>query len=114
MSVYKHKDSPFYHFDFQFKGNRFHGSTGSPNKREAESIERLEREKAKHQARSSSAAISTKLDDVAGRYWTETGQHHVGSETTWRDIDRLVQYFGNTKLLTEITDSDVASLVSWY
>ena len=34
MSVYKHKDSPFYHFDFQFKGDRFHGSTGCKSKRE--------------------------------------------------------------------------------
>src|ERR1035441_539669 len=40
MSVYKHKDSPFYHFDFQFKGNRFHGSTGCTSKREAETFER--------------------------------------------------------------------------
>jgi hypothetical protein len=43
MSVYKHKDSPFYHFDFQWKGDRFYGSTGTANKREAEGIERLQR-----------------------------------------------------------------------
>jgi hypothetical protein len=47
MSVYKHKDSPFYHYDFQFKGNRFHGSTGCTSKREAEAFERNERDQAK-------------------------------------------------------------------
>jgi len=52
MSVYKRKQSPFYHFDFQFKGNRFHGSTGCANKREAEAFERKERDKAKRQVKS--------------------------------------------------------------
>jgi integrase len=83
MSAYKHKDSPFYHFDFQLKGARFHGSTGCTSKREAEAFERTERERAKQQVRSSSS-ISTKLDDVAGRYWNEVGQHHAGADTTWR------------------------------
>jgi integrase len=112
VSVYKHKDSPFYHFDFQFKGARFHGSTGCTSKREAEAVERTERERAKQQVKSSSA-VSTKLDDVAGRYWNEIGQHHAGADTTWRDIERLIGYFGETKLLTEIQDDDVAKLVAW-
>jgi integrase len=112
VSVYKHKDSPFYHFDFQLKGNRFHGSTGCANKREAEAFERDERERAKKQVKQSST-VSAKLDYVAGRYWNEIGQHHAGADTTWRDIERLVGYFGPTKLLTEIHDGDVASLVVW-
>jgi hypothetical protein len=111
MSVYKHKDSPFYHFDFQFKGDRFHGSTGCTSKREAEAFERAARDRAKQQVKSSTSAVSTKLDDVAGRYWNEIGQHHVGEDTTWRDIERLVGYFGETKLLTEIQDDDVARAV---
>ena len=112
MSVYKHKDSPFYHFDFRFKGTRFHGSTGCTSKREAEAFEHGERDRAKQQVRRSSA-VSTKLDDVAGRYWNEIGQHHAGADTTWRDIERLIGYFGETKLLTEIQDDDVARLVAW-
>jgi integrase len=54
-----------------------------------------------------------KIDDVAGRYWGEIGQHHAGAGNTWRDLDRLVKYFGPTKLLTEITGNDVAKLVAW-
>jgi site-specific recombinase XerD len=113
MSVYRHKDSPFYHFDFQFKGDRFHGSTGCTSRREAEAFERAERDRAKQQVRRATSAVSTKLDDVAGRYWNEIGQHHAGADTTWRDIERLVNYFGATKLLTEISDDDVARLVAW-
>jgi integrase len=46
-------------------------------------------------------------------YWTEIGQHHAGATNTWRDLERLVEYFGPTKLLTEITDDSVAQLVAW-
>jgi integrase len=113
MSVYRHKDSPYYHFDFQHKGTRFHGSTGCTSKREAEGFERAERDRAKQQVKSSTSAVSTKLDDVAGRYWNEIGQYHAGADTTWRDLERLIGYFGETKLLTEILDDDVAKLVAW-
>jgi len=113
MSVYRHKDSPYYHFDFQHKGTRFHGSTGCTSKREAEAFERAERDRAKQQVRSATSAVSTKLDDIAGRYWNEVGQHHSGADTTWRDIERLIGYFGETKLLIEIQDDDVAKLVAW-
>ncbi len=59
------------------------------------------------------AETSLQLDDIADRYWDEVGQHHAGSDNTDRDLARLVEYFGKTKLLTEITDDDVAKLVAW-
>ncbi len=114
MSVYRPKGSPFYHFDFQWRGRRFHGSTKRTNRREAEGVEQAERQHAKQRAAQSAAAsTSLQLDHVAGRYWTEIGQHHAGAKDTWRDISRLVDYFGPTKSLTEITDDDVARLVAW-
>ncbi|WP_375308408.1 hypothetical protein WI560_13580 [Bradyrhizobium sp. A11] len=114
MSVYKHKGSPFYHFDFQLKGHRFHGSTGAKGKREAEGIERLERAAALKQIEAErKASTSLRLDDVADRYWLEVGQHHAGAGTTERDLARLVEYFGPDRLLTDIRDTDVAQLVAW-
>jgi integrase len=114
MSIYRPKGSPFYHFDFQWRGTRFHGSTKRTNRREAETVERAERDRAKQEAATArSASTSLKLDDVAGRYWQEVGQHHAGSADTWRDLERLVEYFGATKLLPEISDDDVARLVAW-
>jgi hypothetical protein len=53
------------------------------------------------------------LSFTLGKYWTEIGQHHAGADNTWRDISRLVDYFGAAKLLTEVTDNDVARLVAW-
>ncbi len=114
MSVYKPKGSPFYHFDFFCRGHRFYGSTKRTSRREAEGVERAERERAKqHIAQSKAASTSLQIDDVAGRYWIEVGKYHAGADNTWRDISRLVDFFGRTKLLTEITDDDVARLVAW-
>jgi integrase len=36
MSLYKPAKSRFWHYDFQFNGVRYHGSTGCPSKRDAE------------------------------------------------------------------------------
>jgi integrase len=114
MSVYKPKDSPFYHFDFQWRGRRFHGSTKRTERREAQAVERAERERAKQSASTSaSTSASLALDHVIGRYWDEVGQHHAGADNTWRDLGRLIDYFGPAKPLTAITGDDVARLVAW-
>jgi hypothetical protein len=111
MSVYRPKGSPFYHYDFQWRSDRFYGSTKRTSRREAEAVERAERERVKFAGPTRSVAPT--LDDAVGRYWTEWAQHHAGADNTWRDLGRLVDYFGATKLLTEITDDDVARLVAW-
>jgi integrase len=61
----------------------------------------------------SAAAQSLAIDQVAERYWQAIGQHHVNANDTEHDMARLVDYFGKTKLLTDITDSDVMKLVAW-
>ncbi len=114
MSIYKPAGSPFYQYDFQYRGHRFCGSTKTANKREAEQIERQAREDAKKQVKQETdAAASLALNDVCNRYWSEVGQFHAGSDNTFRLLALLVQHFGKTKLLTEIAGDDVAKLVAW-
>jgi len=114
MSVYKHKDTNFYHFDFQYRGNRVHGSTKTTSRRQAEAIERQERERVKRTiAATQNACVSLQLEHVLERYWNEVGQHHSGADNTWRDLVRIADYFAPTKLLNEITDDDVSRLVAW-
>ena len=113
MSVYKPKGSPFYHFDFQWRGDRFHGSTGETERRKAEAVEDAEKKRAKARKAAQSGTVSLKLDDIAARYWEEVGRHHAGHRDTWAALERLVDYFGPGKLITEITDDDVARLVAW-
>jgi len=112
MSVYKPKGSPFYHYDFQWRGTRFHSSTKRTDRREAQAVEKAERERLKHTTAPVTSAGMT-LDDAAGRYWHEAGQHHANAENTERDLARLIEYFGAAKLLTAITGDDVAKLVAW-
>jgi hypothetical protein len=113
MSVYKPKNSPYYQYDFEYRGHRFHGSTKRTSRREAEAVERAERERAKQRiAATQAATTSLLLDHVIDRYWVEVGQHHA-SDHTWRDLSRLLDYFGPTALLSEIHDDEVARLVAW-
>lgn len=114
MSVYRPAGSPFYYFDFQWRGHRFYGPTKLTSRREAETFERAERDRAKQQVAQAFAVTgSLKLEDIVVRYWSEIGQHHAGEKDTWRDLCRLVDYFGATKSITDITDNDVAKLVAW-
>jgi len=116
VSVYKSRDgrSPYFHFDFQVRGHRFHGSTKRTTRREAEKVEQAEREKATRLvAQLAAARTSLRLDDVADRYWNEVGQHHAGAVDSEHRLTLLIQFFGKDKLLTEITGDDVARLVAW-
>jgi integrase len=114
MSVYKSAKSPYLQFDFEVGGHRFYGSTKRTTRREAEAVERAEREKAERQVKQAkAAATSLRLDDIAGRYWQEIGQHHVGAANTERQIGYLIEFFGRDKLITEIAGDDVAKLVAW-
>ncbi|SES47268.1 site-specific integrase [Rhizobium sp. NFR03] len=115
MSVYKPKNSPYYHFDFVVGGVRFHGSSGSQNRREAENREKIEKERARAAAKRSAAsgAGPWTIGAAVSRYWLEVGQLHANSGSTDTDLARLVDYFGKSKLLVDITDGDVSALIQW-
>ena len=113
MSIYKPRKAPYWQFDFEIGSHRFYGSTKCTNKREAEAVERAEREKAeRHVKQAKAAATSLRLNDVAGRYWQEVGQHHSGARNTERQLGHLIEFFGKDPI-TDTTDDDVAKLVAW-
>lgn len=115
MSVYKRPGQTDYSFDFWVGGRRFTGRTGTAEKREAQAVERAERDRAKADvsAAQKRAGGPLTLEMAAGRYWTEVGQHHAGAETTLTDLIRLQEFFGANIRLDAITDDDVARLVAW-
>jgi integrase len=115
MSVTKPKKSPFYHYDFQLNGHRFHGSTKAKNKKDAELIARQIKAKAKAdlEAEKRTGNGPLTLDVAAGRFWREVGERHVANTETWRNLERLIEFFGPAKRLDEITDADVAAMVTW-
>src|SRR5262249_12746824 len=106
--------SPYWHFDFYWRGHRFHGTTKATNKREAEKVEAAERERARGLvAQIEQAKTSLRLHDIASRYWTEHAQHLAFAPNTWTLLGMLIKYFNKDKLITEITDNDVACMVAW-
>lgn len=115
MSVYKQKGSTHYRYDFVVNGRRFFGVTEARNKKDALRIEGEMRVKARADIEQEKRTGTGPLifDIATGRYWTEVGQYHSGSADTWRDLERLIAYFGKDKRLDEITDRDVAALVAW-
>jgi integrase len=114
MRIYRNpKKSPFWQYDFHFKRRRFHGSTGSSNRREAKEITDKIRAQAIAQVKAEqTAGESLQVEHVAGRYWKQEGQHHVNTANTWRELGRCIHYLGNTTLLSEVTDKEVMAMVA--
>jgi integrase len=113
VSVYRKPRSPYFYYEFHIKGHRFYGSTKATTRREAEKVEAAEREKAKQVvAQAVSARTSLRLDDVAGRYWSQA-QHYAASRNIWKRLALLIEFFGKDKLITDIGDDDVRGLIAW-
>lgn len=103
MTVWKPARSPHFHFDFQLKGQRYHGSTYCPGKRDALAYEARERQKA---ALPNLARPPITLDDAAGLY-----AEHAENLTSWPTIKyitaALVKGLGPNRLIAAITQRDL-------
>lgn len=114
MSVYKNKASPYYRFDFQIDGHRFHGTTKARNKRDAETVERRLKDEARRNvevARKTGEGPLT-IDMAIGRYWTEKGQFLSRKQGYYNILERLIVYFGKDTRLDEIDDGAIINLVA--
>ena len=112
MSVYKPKDRPFFLYDFQIKGSRFHGSTGAATRGEARRVEELERRKARREiAGQPRQAPTITLDRAAGLYWSDVAKDQRSAKTTDYQLDRLARMLGKSTLLHDIADIDIADYV---
>lgn len=115
MSVYRHKKSPYWQFDFQIKGYRFSGSTDVPRthpKRDATAFEDAEKAKARILIDRIAASGDQPLtiQRACERWWNEHGQH-LGDAAIKTRLDWLVAQIGPKTLLHAITDDTVSKLV---
>lgn len=102
MSVYRTPKSPYWQYDFQHKGRRFHGSTGCTAKGKAEAVERKQRDR----AALGEDRIPISLDDACKAYWLDKGQHARSHATINYQLANLCSIIGATKLLSEIGQAD--------
>jgi hypothetical protein len=114
LSVYKSRASPNFHFDFQLRGRRFHGSTGETSRRAAEAVEAKAKEAARAEVTRSRSLLSAPMtiDVACDRYWLEVGQHHKRSDQTEWSLCWIIAALGKDKLLAEISNDDVAKIVA--
>jgi integrase len=120
MSVYKHEKSSFYHFDFQYKGRRFHGSTRETALAAAKRIEADERQKAiaetaieaREIARGKRPTGPMTLISIVERYWSEIGSRQVRPDQVLWSLNWLTAHFGDDKLITEIDGSEISRMVA--
>jgi integrase len=114
VSVYRDKRSPYYQFDFQIDGHRFHGSTKCTSRKDALKFESLEVEKARALIKAARRAkASLAIDDVADRLWNDQAQYDAEPKATEINLTRLIEYFGEAKSLTAIDHGEAKKLVAW-
>ncbi|MCC8964502.1 site-specific integrase [Bradyrhizobium sp. Pear76] len=114
MSVYRDKRSPYYQFDFQINGHRFHGSTKCTSRKDALKFEAAEQERARKLIKAASRAkASLAIDDVADRLWNDQAQYDAEPKATETNLARLIDYFGEAKSLTDIDHKAAKELVAW-
>ncbi len=101
MSVYKPKNSPYWHFDFQLSGVRFHGSTGTTVKGKARIIEAQRRNEAASGEGNRKRRPMT-LDAAAGRYFVEIAEHQPSAGTTEYQLAKLIEALGKDVERVEI------------
>jgi len=96
------------------RGHRFRGSTKTTNRRDAQKVENVEREKAKVTVSQLEASkTSLVLQDVASRWWRDVGEHNTGAADAWHQLRLLTKFLGGKISLLDIDDSKVAELVAW-
>jgi integrase len=114
VSVYRDKRSPYYQFDFQIDGHRFHGSTKCTSRKDALSFESAEQGRARALIKAAKRAkASLAIDDVADRLWNDQAQYDADPKATETNLARLIEYFGEAKSLTAINHSEAKKLVAW-
>lgn len=108
MSLYKPAKSRFWHYDFQYKGVRFHGSTGCETKRDAARVEAI--------ARMDAAVGKVKkpivtLDDAIGTWWDGKGRNLRAATTAEYQCENIIEGLGKKTVLSLITLSDLDGYV---
>lgn len=98
---FRPKGSRFWHYDFQIRGRRFHGSCGTENFEEAKAVEAQKRVEAKTQAAIPKGIFT--LAEVLGTYYAEISQHQPSAKVTLSQGKALVSVIGPNTRLPDLT-----------
>ena len=112
MSVHTRKGSPYFHYEFEWQGARFRGSTKEKSRRAAEKVEAARRAEVEERARRGealkSAVVQMTLGEATARFWLEKGQYEANADSVFYQLENLVDGLGKNALLSSITMSELA------
>lgn len=107
MGVYR--KGKYWHYDFVFKGRRYHGSTGQETRRAAEAVERARRLEAATGYSEDAGCLT--LDQAASRYHDEIA-HTLSPEIyLYKRLMVTLDCVGKGRLLKEIDTSVIAEAI---
>lgn len=118
MSVYKPARTRLWLYDFQHKGQRFHGSTGQESRRAAETYERNLRVKmAEGGASAIQQTVDTSpremtLDTAIGKWWYEYGSGLGSADDQEAHLDHWNNLIGRNKKLGAIKLSTIRTAIA--
>ncbi len=108
MSVRKDPRSPYYQFDFQRNGQRFHGSTGVTTRRDAERYESNLKTKI---ALGDNSRPPITLAAACDLYWEDKGKHEANAYTTEYQLGNLCRLMSETRTIGLLRQSDLTEFV---
>lgn len=106
---FRPKGSRYWHYDFQIKGRRFHGSCGTEDFEAAKAVEAEARVKAK--ADPGTRGIYT-LSEALGTYIRDVSAHQSSHRTTLSQGKAILSVLDPKKRLDQLTNADLMHLVT--
>ncbi len=105
----RHKGSPHWHYDFQIRGRRFHGSCGTADYEAAKAVEAAARVAAKADAPVKAAFT---LSQVLGTYYTDVAQHQPSAATTFSQTRTILSVLNPAMKLADLTMAEAQRYVT--
>ncbi|AGT09712.1 tyrosine-type recombinase/integrase [Paracoccus aminophilus] len=103
------KGTRFWHYDFQVRGLRFHGSCGTEDYEEAKAVEAAERVKARN-APEVTGRFS--ISQALGTYWTDVCQHQPSARTARSQAKMILSVIEGSQQMDEITNASLMRYVA--
>lgn len=99
------KASRFWHYDFQIRGRRFHGSCETEDFEEAKAVEAAARVAAKNAPAASGSYI---LSEALGTYYTDICMHQPSAATTMSHFSAIIRSIKGDTRIDQLRNSDLS------
>jgi len=106
---YRPKGSKYWHYDFQIRGRRFHGSCDTEIFEEAKAVEAAARVRAK-----SAPEVTGRftLSEALGTYFTDVAQGQSSAATTMSQFKAILAILDGARPMESLTNADLMRFVA--